>query len=525
MRRGRGGSGNLAIDGYSDLVEIGSGTSATVYRAFQESFQRQVALKILTADISDQRAQRRFVSERAMTGRLSRHPNIVTVYDSGFANGRRPFLAMEYFARGSYADVGQLPVADVIRVGVKIAGALESAHRAGVIHRDVKPQNILLSGYGEPVLADFGLAVAADPEASFTAGLTPAHAAPELLEGGQPSVATDIYALGSTLYTLLAGQPPFAGPVGEGLLAQFRRIAEGSVPDPPRTDVPPTVMRLLRRAVATAPLDRYRTAAELGRALQAEQAALGQPITELVLEAETALAQPSRSIVAPGPLDETATRAAVFAPPTPAPVTTAPAAAAPVDPVGTVTGRLPTPAAPEPPPRPRSRRTLLVVVVTVAVFALGGVGVLLLGTVGAKTPAADRTAIAPASAVPGSAVPGSAVPPPPTSIATRAPSVTATAQNTAPTGVTVSPDSAGLERLTWHDHTGGTATSLVYASVSGAPYALRAEAQRGVMSAVVTVTAQAPTCFRVFVAISIGDTPGSTPVCINGGVAPVATPS
>lgn len=276
------------IAGYRDLSVIGRGATATVYRATQEEFGRTVAIKLLHVDISDRRAQRRFAREKTINGQLSSHPNVVTVFDSGFVDGRSPYLVMEYFGHGSLgnrlADRGPFTLEQALHVGIRIAGALESAHVAGVLHRDVKPQNILLSQFGEPALADFGIATVIEMEQSLTAGLTPVHAAPELLEHDEPSARSDVYALASTIYTLLAGSPPFAGPQGEGVLAQLLRITTMEMPALARADVPASLTTALRAAMEKRPEDRTGSAAEFGRVLQQVQTELGLARTSLPVE-------------------------------------------------------------------------------------------------------------------------------------------------------------------------------------------------------------------------------------------------
>ncbi|MGH9188019.1 MAG: serine/threonine-protein kinase, partial [Acidimicrobiales bacterium] len=297
------------IEGYSDLVAIGHGGSATVYRAEQDDFDRLVAIKVLHVDAADRRTQRRFSRERALGGRLSGHPNVMTVYDSGFLDGRYPYLAMEHFELGSLADRlaarGPLDVETVLHVGVRIAGALGSAHLAGIVHRDVKPQNILMSRFGEPVLADFGIAAVTEAGVSMTTALTPVHAAPELLEGKTPTPAADVFALGSTLHTLLAGSPPFAGPPDEGVLAQLLRITNSEVPPLPRDDIPAELTGVLHRAMAKQPEERFTSAAELGRALQRVQAVLGVATTQLPIETvevdEPSAARLDEAPLAPAP--------------------------------------------------------------------------------------------------------------------------------------------------------------------------------------------------------------------------------
>ncbi len=276
------------IAGFGGLTVIGHGSTATVFRARQDGFDREVAIKVLNVDISDRRAQKRFQRERSLNGRLSDHPNVVTVLDSGFVDGRYPYLAMEFFEQGSLADQlragGPFEVTRTLHIGVRIAGALETAHRLGVLHRDVKPHNILMSRFGEPALADFGIAAILEMEHSMTAALTPIHAAPELLEGADPTPKSDVYALGSTLYTLLAGAPPFGGPPGEGMLSQLLRIATTDVPALTRADMPPGLLELLRDCMAKRPEDRIASAEEMGQRLRDVQRGLNVTVSTLPVE-------------------------------------------------------------------------------------------------------------------------------------------------------------------------------------------------------------------------------------------------
>ncbi|WP_345386970.1 serine/threonine-protein kinase [Nonomuraea salmonea] len=163
---------------------MGQGGFAVVYRAHQERLDRVVALKVLSVDRVDQRTMRRFQRELQLTGRLTGHPNVVTVFDTGMTGSGKPYIAMDFFEHGSLRDrvrnEGPLPVPDVLRAGVKLAGALAAVHEAGVLHGDIKPQNILISRYGEPAIADFGVARVVDAaEISATSqAFTPLHAAP-----------------------------------------------------------------------------------------------------------------------------------------------------------------------------------------------------------------------------------------------------------------------------------------------------------------------------------------------------------
>ncbi|HEY8652184.1 MAG TPA: serine/threonine-protein kinase [Dermatophilaceae bacterium] len=273
-----------APEGYEDLERIDQGGFATVYRARDIRFDRTVALKVLRSDTLNDRQLRRFRAECLATGRVSSHPNIVTVYGAGTTRGHRPWLAMEYCSGGSLARKvaaqGPLPVSEVVSIGARLCSALHAAHEAGVLHRDVKPHNVLLTAYGEPALADFGIAsvVTVDDTGSVateTAAYTVVHAAPEILEGRAATAASDIYSLGSTLYTLLAGQAPFAKEARTGLAPLVSRILRNDLPAIARPGVPPELEQLLRRCMAAEPHDRPASAVELGVSLNE----LGQGLT------------------------------------------------------------------------------------------------------------------------------------------------------------------------------------------------------------------------------------------------------
>ncbi|WP_433472922.1 protein kinase domain-containing protein [Spirillospora sp. CA-142024] len=313
------------VPGYRVLEQVGEGGFSVVYRAHQERLDRMVALKVLSISAVDDAAMRRFQRECKITGRLSGHPNIVTVLDTGTTRSGRPYIAMEYFEHGALTDrlarEGPLPVAEVLRIGVKMAGALAATHETDVLHRDVKPQNVLLSRYGEPALADFGIARLVDSfDATHTQAFTPHHAAPEVLEGRPPGVGSDLYSLGSTLYQLLAGKPAFKGPRGEGIALLMLRILNDPPPPIPRPDVPAQVADVIGRAMAKSADQRFATAVEFAQALQRVQAELGLPVTDVAHSGGAVLPAPvpdtGRRLSFP---DASATPAVV--PPPPVPVT------------------------------------------------------------------------------------------------------------------------------------------------------------------------------------------------------------
>ncbi len=184
-----------------------------------------------------------------------------------------PYLVMEYLPAGSYGDRVRggegLPPEKVARVGIEIADALQAAHAAGLVHRDVKPSNILVGARGTPVLADFGIALvtglARSRTGTFNATIT--HAPPEVLDGARSDGLVDVYSLGSTLYTLAAGHAPFEDPDDDSLLGLVERISSKDVPPLPDGAVSAELDEVIRQAMAKDPADRWPTAAAMGEAI------------------------------------------------------------------------------------------------------------------------------------------------------------------------------------------------------------------------------------------------------------------
>jgi serine/threonine-protein kinase PknK len=268
------------LAGYRDLTPLGRGGYSEVYRAYQERFDRWVAVKVLTFSFADDRAERLFLRECQIAGRASTHPHVVTVYEAGLEMTGRPYIAMELCDGGSVADRlragGAFEVTEALRIAIALAGALESAHRAGVVHRDVKPGNVLLSRYGQPALGDFGLSVVAEHQGLTTGldALSPYHAPPEVLEGVRPTHVSDVYSLASTTYTMLAGRPPHQLGPGEALTSLLARIVRAEVPPVGRPDVPRSLEAALRGALARDPAVRTPTALAFAQALQRTEAEL-----------------------------------------------------------------------------------------------------------------------------------------------------------------------------------------------------------------------------------------------------------
>jgi serine/threonine-protein kinase PknK len=261
--------------------------------------QRTVALKVLDPSLLDDRDRRRFTRECQAAGRLTGHPHVVTVFDADVTRAGTPYIVMEYCERGSLADrlaaSGPLPLAEALATGVKLCGALAAAHAAGIVHRDVKPQNVLVNRFGRPALADFGVATFSR-DGAFTAttgALTVDHAPPEVLDSNIVTAAGDLYSLASTIYTLLAGRAPHHADPGTPLAGQLLRVLRDPVLDVPRDDVPAGVNEVLRQGMARDPSDRPTSAAAFGEQLRRLQAELDLSPTDLV----TAVAGPADAAV------------------------------------------------------------------------------------------------------------------------------------------------------------------------------------------------------------------------------------
>ncbi len=325
----------MEVPGVEDLEEIGRGGMAVVFMGRQPEFSRQVAVKVVTVAGVDESHRRRFEQELQAVGALSEHPNIITVHGAGETAEGLPYLVMGYQPSGSLADRlearGPLPAPEVLEIGVKMAGALESAHRAGVLHRDLKPENILVSSFGEPVLADFGIARLEGGAHLTASGMvtgTPAHSAPEVLSGRPPTPASDVYGLASTLHQLLAGAPAFVRPTDENTLVVMNRALTEPPPDLRVLGVPAALADVLDGAMAKDPAGRPATAAAFGQALQGVQQGLGLAVTPLPVALEAgAEADTNETVVVGAPVVPLAATDEDPVAPTPSPVPVAPVSA------------------------------------------------------------------------------------------------------------------------------------------------------------------------------------------------------
>jgi hypothetical protein len=278
---------SLVVPGFEDLVEIGRGGFAVVYSACQVAVGRDVAIKVIARPDLDDAERRRFEREARLAGRLSWHPHIVSVHDAGILESGTPYIVMELLPGGSLADrlatSGPLPWAEAVAAAIQLATALEVAHREGMLHRDVKPGNALVTRLGDVKLGDFGIAVAqgGTHTASGLVVATIAHAAPEVLTGGDVDERADLWSLGSTLYELLAGRPPFAGDADESPLATAYRAVNEPLPELHPDLAPPGVRALVHRCLAKHRDDRPASALELALELHACELAAGLPGTPL----------------------------------------------------------------------------------------------------------------------------------------------------------------------------------------------------------------------------------------------------
>ncbi len=266
----------LAAAGFLDAAEVGRGGSGVVYRCYQKALGRSVAVKVLASDL-DEDDRERFLREGFAMGGLSGHPNIVNILQVGVTESHRPFIVMSYHAAGSLAHRvhrdGRIPWPEALRIGVKLCGALETAHRTDTLHRDIKPANVLVNDYGEPLLSDFGTARIAGGYKTVTGYFTGtlSYTAPEVLSGKPPTVMADVYSLGATIFALIAGTAPHERQADEELIAHYLRITSTPVPDLRPEGIPADVCAAIEKAMALDPTDRHASAEEFGRELQLAQ--------------------------------------------------------------------------------------------------------------------------------------------------------------------------------------------------------------------------------------------------------------
>jgi len=273
------------LPGFTYVDLLGSGGFADVYLYEQALPKRRVAVKVLLTDRMSSDSVEEFTAEANVMAMLSTHPAIVTIYQAGVARDGRPYLVMEYCPRPNLQVRYRrepFSIAESLRVGVQVAAAVETAHRAGVLHRDIKPANILVTEYNRPALTDFGIA-STTTAAAESAGLSIPWSPPEsFADVPHSEPRSDVYALGATVYTLLAGRSPFELPGQRNTAPELISRIE-TLPLPPlgRADSPASLQRVLDRAMSKSPADRYDSALAFARALQTVQIELSHSVTPI----------------------------------------------------------------------------------------------------------------------------------------------------------------------------------------------------------------------------------------------------
>src|SRR5678815_4988175 len=270
-------------DRYRIERELGQGGMATVYLAQDLRHHRQVAIKLMRPELAAVIGAERFLSEIRTTANLQ-HPHILPLFDSGEADGvlyyAMPFVEGESL-RDRLSREKQLPVGDAVRIATEVASALDYAHRHGVIHRDVKPENILLHD-GSALVADFGIALAASragrermTETGVSLG-TPQYMSPEQAVGERDLDArSDVYALGCVTYEMLTGEPPFTGPTPQAIVAKVMTDEPAEVASLRKT-IPPHVADAVHTALQRLPADRFESPRLFAAALSGDGSVSGR---------------------------------------------------------------------------------------------------------------------------------------------------------------------------------------------------------------------------------------------------------
>ena len=270
--------GTLFDGRYRILRKLGAGGMADVYLAEDEDLGRRVAIKILNERYSsDEAFTERFRREAKSAASLS-HPNIVSIYDRGESDGR-PYIAMEVIEGRSLKELivakGPLPIAVAVDYAKQILAALRFAHRHGIIHRDIKPHNILLGGDNRVFVTDFGIARTGPSEMTEVGSImgTAQYLSPEQARGAPVTAASDLYSAGVVLYEMLTGKTPFTGDTP--IEIAMKHLNE--VPHPPselREDIPPELDLIVLRALAKDPHERYEAAEQFSADLDRVEAGL-----------------------------------------------------------------------------------------------------------------------------------------------------------------------------------------------------------------------------------------------------------
>lgn len=307
------------IPGLVYVQPVGSGGYADVFLYEQQMPRMNVAVKVLKGEGLTPAIRRQFADEADTMAQLADHPYIVQVFRAETSADGRPYLVMKYYPPPNMAMRARsqrFTVEEVLRIGIQLASAVETAHRAGITHRDIKPANVLVSQYGAPGLTDFGIAgrggAAAEEEADDV-GVSVPWAPPEVLFGQSNGDArADVYSLAATLWQLLVGRSPFeVGGGDNSAYALMPRIRSNPVPSTGRADVPVSLERLLAQSMAKDPNNRPATALAFARALQEIEQEQRFPRTAIVVldeQGQTTLADQTSTAGDGGEEDRTRVR-------------------------------------------------------------------------------------------------------------------------------------------------------------------------------------------------------------------------
>ncbi len=293
------------LRGYSFVKLLGTGGFSDVFLYEQALPKRNVAVKVLLADDLAPASRDAFVAEANLMAQLSAHPYIVTIFHADVTDDERPYFVMEYCSGPSLAERYKretFSVSDALRIGVRLSGAIATAHAAGILHRDIKPGNVLTNDYGWPALTDFGISSSLEEElpvhtttagtgleaggttgGGASVGLSVPWSPSEMFEDDpQPDVRSDVFSLAATIWTLLAGRSPFEIPGrSNGTLDLIGRIERGAITPLGRDDVPRSLVAVLQKGMSLRSADRFATAIDFGRALQRVELELGYSPTTI----------------------------------------------------------------------------------------------------------------------------------------------------------------------------------------------------------------------------------------------------